>query len=162
MLCASTNIERSAWQYKRQLRLNVLRPALWMAGVPLMLYLVSSDGTAPDCVLRCSHGSKLRLSKPRVALLHMGSPCECSDDQKLNIRKKAPQNYTCGALLLYLVSSDDLLSHGEAPHYHRRDCVSLLSSAWDQVGPQCYCHQTKIWLLLAERTGLEPANRPVF
>lgn len=30
---------------------------------------------------------------------------------------------------------DDLLSHGEAPHYHRRSYVSLLSSEWDQVVP---------------------------
>ena len=30
---------------------------------------------------------------------------------------------------------DVLLSHGEAPHYHRRCYVSLLSSAWSQVGP---------------------------
>ena len=36
---------------------------------------------------------------------------------------------------------DDLLSHGETPHYHRRHCVSLLSSEWNQVGPQHYGHQ---------------------
>ncbi len=36
---------------------------------------------------------------------------------------------------------DVLLSHGETPHYHRRYCVSLLSSAWNQVGPQCYGRQ---------------------
>ncbi len=36
---------------------------------------------------------------------------------------------------------DDLLSHGETPHYHRRYFVSLLSSAWDQVGPKCYGRQ---------------------
>ncbi len=33
---------------------------------------------------------------------------------------------------------NDLLSHGEAPHYHRRSSVSLLSSGWDQVGPERY------------------------
>ncbi len=32
-------------------------------------------------------------------------------------------------------------SHMETPHYHRRYCVSLLSSAWNQVGPQCYGRQ---------------------
>ncbi len=31
-----------------------------------------------------------------------------------------------------------LLSHGETPHYHRRYGVSLLSSAWGQVGPPRY------------------------
>ncbi len=34
-----------------------------------------------------------------------------------------------------------LLSHGEAPHYHRRYGVSLLSSAWGQVGPPRYRRQ---------------------
>ena len=40
-------------------------------------------------------------------------------------------------------SDDDLLSHGETPHYHRRNCVSLLSSERDQVVPQRYCRQAK-------------------
>ncbi len=34
-----------------------------------------------------------------------------------------------------------LLSHGETPHYHRRYGVSLLSSAWGQVGPPRYGRQ---------------------
>ena len=34
-----------------------------------------------------------------------------------------------------------LLSHGEAPHYHRRIGVSLLSSVWGQVGPPLYRRQ---------------------
>ena len=40
-------------------------------------------------------------------------------------------------------SDNDLLLHGETPHYHRRSCVSLLSSEWDQVVPQRYCRQAK-------------------
>ncbi len=44
-------------------------------------------------------------------------------------------------LLLYLMPGDSLLSHGETPHYHRRYDVSLLSSAWGQVGPPRYCRQ---------------------
>ena len=36
---------------------------------------------------------------------------------------------------------DDLLSHGETPHYHRRCIVSLLSSEWDQVVPMLYGRQ---------------------
>ncbi|RMS89272.1 hypothetical protein ALP58_03937, partial [Pseudomonas savastanoi] len=36
---------------------------------------------------------------------------------------------------------DDLLSHGETPHYHRRYIVSLLSSGWDQVVPMFYGRQ---------------------
>ncbi len=38
-------------------------------------------------------------------------------------------------LLLNLIPGSSLLSHGETPHYHRRYGVSLLSSAWGQVGP---------------------------
>src|SRR5690606_41337078 len=36
---------------------------------------------------------------------------------------------------------DDLLSHGETPHYHRRSVVSLLSAGWDQVVPTLYGRQ---------------------
>ncbi len=36
---------------------------------------------------------------------------------------------------------DDLLSHGETPHYHRRCTVSLLSSERDQVVPVLYGRQ---------------------
>ena len=46
---------------------------------------------------------------------------------------------------------DDLLSHGEAPHYHRRCVVSLLSSAWDQVVPTLYCRQAN-WFGFPERS----------
>ena len=50
------------------------------------------------------------------------------------------------ALLLHstlskLMPGSSLLSHGETPHYHRRYGVSLLSSAWGQVGPPRYCRQ---------------------
>ena len=38
-----------------------------------------------------------------------------------------------------------LLSHGETPHYHRRYGVSLLSSAWGQVGPPRYSRQANSW-----------------
>jgi hypothetical protein len=39
------------------------------------------------------------------------------------------------SLSFYLMPGNSLLSHGETPHYHRRYGVSLLSSAWGQVGP---------------------------
>ncbi len=45
------------------------------------------------------------------------------------------------SLLLYLMPGSSLLSHGETPHYHRRYGVSLLSSAWGQVGPPRYGRQ---------------------
>ncbi len=40
-----------------------------------------------------------------------------------------------------LMPGSSLLSHGETPHYHRRYGVSLLSSAWGQVGPPRYGRQ---------------------
>ncbi len=49
--------------------------------------------------------------------------------------------FTFKKVKINLEPGDVLLSHGEAPHYHRRYCVSLLSSAWNQVGPQCYGRQ---------------------
>ncbi len=45
------------------------------------------------------------------------------------------------SLLLNLMPGSSLLSHGETPHYHRRYGVSLLSSAWGQVGPPRYGRQ---------------------
>ncbi len=45
-------------------------------------------------------------------------------------------------LLLNLMPGSSL-SHGETPHYHRRYGVSLLSSAWGQVGPPRYGRQGK-------------------
>ncbi len=59
-------------------------------------------------------------------------------------------------------------SHGETPHYYRRYCVSLLSSAWNQVGPQCYgrhkfppeSYNLKVSLKLIQAFGisLSPQN----
>ena len=46
---------------------------------------------------------------------------------------------------LKLKPGNDLLSHGETPHYHRRYIVSLLSSGWDQVVPMLYGRQAN-WL----------------
>ncbi len=45
------------------------------------------------------------------------------------------------SLSFYLMPGSSLLSHGETPHYHRRYGVSLLSSAWGQVGPPRYCRR---------------------
>ncbi len=42
---------------------------------------------------------------------------------------------------LNLMPGSSLLSHGDTPHYHRRYGVSLLSSAWGQVGPPRYGRQ---------------------
>ncbi len=52
------------------------------------------------------------------------------------------KSHPMGGFLTNLMSGSSLLSHGETPHYHRRYGVSLLSSAWGQVGPPRYCRQT--------------------
>ena len=51
---------------------------------------------------------------------------------------------------------DDLLSHGETPHYHRRCIVSLLSSGRDQVVPTLYGRQA---IQLLPRGLAAAANR---
>ena len=56
-----------------------------------------------------------------------------------------PQNVVIGS---------DLLSHGEAPHYHRRYSISLLSSAWDQVELLHYCCQKNLFLKLTRWISL--------
>lgn len=53
---------------------------------------------------------------------------------------------------------DDLLSHGETPHYHRRCVVSLLSSGRDQVVPTLYGRQA---IQLLPRCLAAAANRYV-
>ena len=53
--------------------------------------------------------------------------------------KTKPQAIQLG--VLYSIPGGVLLSHGEAPHYHRRIGVSLLSSVWGQVGPPLYRRQ---------------------
>ena len=58
------------------------------------------------------------------------------------------------SLLFDLMPGSSLLSHGETPHYHRRYGVSLLSSAWGQVGPPRYGRQANSVLL----TRLSPVN----
>ena len=54
---------------------------------------------------------------------------------------------------------DDLLSHGETPHYHRRCVVSLPSSGWDRVVPTLYGHQAK---LVGDRRCRSPWNLKSF
>jgi hypothetical protein len=53
----------------------------------------------------------------------------------LNVSSKSKKAILSDGLSLDLMSGSSLLSHGETPHYHRRYGVSLLSSAWGQVGP---------------------------
>ena len=57
--------------------------------------------------------------------------------------KKRPDSNESGRFNLN--PGDDLLSHGETPHYHRRYIVSLLSSGWDQVVPMLYGRQENLY-----------------
>ena len=52
-----------------------------------------------------------------------------------NIFMHSKKAILADGLVLDLMPGSSLLSHGETPHYHRRYGVSLLSSAWGQVGP---------------------------
>ena len=54
---------------------------------------------------------------------------------------------------------DDLLSHGETPHYHRRCIVSLLSSGWDQVVPMLYGRQAILCCALFSPHGVKGWER---
>ena len=70
-------------------------------------------------------------------------------------QNKTPTAFAIGVLEFNL--DDDLLSHGETPHYHRRCIVSLLSSGWDQVVPMLYGRQ-EIRVLSRGQLGLASAN----
>ena len=56
-------------------------------------------------------------------------------------RQKRKKPIRQDGLFTCLMPGSSLLSHGETPHYHRRYGVSLLSSAWGQVGPPRYRRQ---------------------
>lgn len=60
-----------------------------------------------------------------------------------------------------LMPGSSLLSHGETPHYHRRFGVSLLSSAWGQVGPPRYRRQANSVLSQPSQFSLQPSE-PIF
>ena len=62
------------------------------------------------------------------------------------ISRKRKKAILSDGLFTCLMSGSSLLSHGETPHYHRRYGVSLLSSAWGQVGPPRYSRQTNSFL----------------
>ena len=54
---------------------------------------------------------------------------------QISVMLKRKKAILSDGLFTYLMPGSSLLSHGETPHYHRRYGVSLLSSAWGQVGP---------------------------
>ena len=66
-------------------------------------------------------------------------PCAYIAADHFMPNNKKPLQFSAGVVCLKL--DDDLLSHGETPHYHRRCIVSRLSSEWDQVVPTLYGRQ---------------------
>ncbi len=71
--------------------------------------------------------------------------------------KQKPHAFGMGSWL-DLMPGSVLLSHGETPHYHRRYGVSLLSSAWGQVGPPRYGRQANSVLINPLGISTQPAN----
>ena len=62
------------------------------------------------------------------------------------IKTKSPDALTSG---LPIRLGGDLLSHGDAPHYHRHYGLSLLSSVWFQVVPPHYRRQYSLMTILS-------------
>ncbi len=69
------------------------------------------------------------------------SASNCRLAQRLYERYERKKAIREDGLSVCLEPGSSLLSHGETPHYHRRYGVSLLSSAWGQVGPPRCCRQ---------------------
>ena len=86
------------------------------------------------------------LMRPKGAPLMptAASPGRCVRQQYASAFWAAERKKARGAFApraLEVKPDNDLLSHGETPHYHRRRAVSLLSSGWDQVVPTRYDRQ---------------------
>ncbi len=95
-------------------------------------------GFSPEAVLRTLSGLRIRNPGKRSAtegdIPHTAKNPRTFRDGVLFKRKTKSSVFRL-SFLLYLMPGSSLLSHGETPHYHRRYGVSLLSSAWGQVGP---------------------------
>ena len=85
-------------------------------------------GFSPEAVLRTLSGLRIRNPGKRSAT---GEACRHHPRMTQTQKSSAFRL----SFLLYLMPGSSLLSHGETPHYPRRYGVSLLSSAWGQVGP---------------------------
>ena len=91
-------------------------------------------GFSPEAVLRTLSGLQVvQGGCESVAPVSAAPPGRYTGTVAGPQKRKKPIRkdglFTC------LMPGSSLLSHGETPHYHRRYGVSLLSSAWGQVGP---------------------------
>ena len=99
---------------------------------------LSAPFSRPECKKAAPQGGLCLFMPPPPG----GSPVPADmlnkKCDKNSITKRPSVRMAC---LLYWMPGSSLLSHGETPHYHRRYGVSLLSSAWGQVGPPRSCRQ---------------------
>ena len=109
---------------------------MWQKVSDIGVRAASSLAVSNPCTLFCS---ALQHLKWRI---HALDACVDLLTIKTPRKKKPPIGEPIGGFRIK--PGSDLLSHGETPHYHRRCTVSLLSSGWDQVGPQCYGFQTNL------------------
>ena len=91
-------------------------------------------GFSPEAVLRTLSGLQVvQGGCESVAPVSAAPPERHTGTVAGPLKRKKPIRQD--GLFTCLMPGSSLLSHGETPHYHRRYGVSLLSSAWGQVGP---------------------------
>ena len=91
-------------------------------------------GFSPEAVLRTLSGLQVvEGGCESVAPVSAAPPGRHAGTVAGPLKRKKPIRQD--GLFTCLMPGSSLLSHGETPHYHRRYGVSLLSSAWGQVGP---------------------------
>ena len=118
----------------------------WMAGMQAMQEQLPVTYSVLRAALAIPSGC-LRHTNPTKGLSH-GKPVACLTGAVCpHFQIKNPSRKPAG--VIYLKPGDDLLSHGDTPHYHRRGHVSLLSSGWGQVVPCLYGRQAN-WLELIQ------------
>ncbi len=97
-------------------------------------------GFSPEAVLRTLSGLQVvQGGCESVAPVSAAPPGRHAGTVAGPLKRKKPIRQD--GLFTCLMPGSSLLSHGETPHYHRRYGVSLLSSAWGQVGPPRYRRQ---------------------
>ena len=95
---------------------------------------------SPEAVLRTLSGLQVvQGGCESVAPVSAAPPGRHTGTVAGPLKRKKPIRQD--GLFTCLMPGSSLLSHGETPHYHRRYGVSLLSSAWGQVGPPRYRRQ---------------------
>ncbi len=100
--------------------------------------IAASWKSAPLRSCGCAHQAKRKTVCVSKSLIR----CTTLREQTARCHKSKKPTRMSGLLLLLGAWRCATLAW-QLPHYHRRSCVSLLSSEWSQVVPQRYCHQAK-------------------